>query len=118
VAVSNDIVKHLFSSVKSSKDEDSTWGASENKIHTHYTIGFLKKGVKLKIGYVQSTLMYNRRETDNRGKYGMMSFGFFYNGQWWEKKSHNRMNPSFSFEYYPYDANMNIKDIGKYLKRV
>jgi hypothetical protein len=116
--VADGLVKHLFSSVKSSKGEDSTWGKPENKLRFHHTIGFLRKGVQLKIGYVQSKLMYKHYDDSDRGKYSMMSFGFFYNGKWFEKGEHKRLNPSFSLEYYPYDASMNVRDIGKYLRRV
>jgi hypothetical protein len=116
--VADELVKYLFSSVQSSKGEDTTWGKPENKLRFHRTIGFLRKGIQLKIGYVQSKLLYKHYDDSARGKYGMMSFGFFYNGKWFEKGEHKRLNPSFSFEYYPHDASMNVRDIGKYLKRV
>ncbi len=113
-ALAKDIIKHLFSHTEEYKAEDHEWGSKENKNRFIRVRGTLRKGALLKIGFIQSKLMY--KDWGDRGKYGQIMFDFFYNGRWYEKKNHPTENPSFSFDYAAWAAG--TKDIGKYLKRV
>jgi hypothetical protein len=109
------VITHLFSRVDEANKDEHAWGKPNNKTRTVRISGFLRKGALLKIGFVQSKLMY--KDWSERGKYGQMMFDFFYNGRWYEKKNHPTENPSFSFDYTGWAAG-SVKDIGKYLKRV
>lgn len=116
-------VKNMFGT--DVKVELSTYKDSETERSGRLTLkGYLKKGTKLKILFIESSgfRKYEDGDYGRPGKYRQMLFGFYLGNKYYERERKNEDDfPGYRMQYADFmehDKKGRAMDISKYLKKI